>query len=172
MLSGWSRLSGWSSAPCCFAALTVLPTFSVAGAQTSAEAQLLAQLNQVRVQGVTCPGSGRRPAAGALRSSVPHARAARLQAGYISASGRVTHYGAGGSTPRVRAASTGVRATSVTEIVYMGAGTNPEGALRWWLQSPVHCYWMTEGRYTHAGVSVVQGSRGTAYVVVLSSQPR
>ena len=143
-----------------------------AQAQASPEAQLLARLNGVRAQGVGCPGSGRRPVAGPLSFSAPHAQAARLQAGYMASSGRVTHSGQNGSTPRVRAASTGVSATSVTEIVYMGSGLNPEAAMRWWLGSAVHCYWMTQGNYTHAGASVVRGARGTAYVIVLSSQPR
>lgn len=144
----------------------------LAHAQTNAEAHLLARLNEVRTQGVTCPGSGRRPAASALGSSVPHAQAARLQSGYMAATGQVTHTGAGGSSVRVRAASTGVNATSVTEIVFMGSGLDPEQAMRWWLGSATHCYWMTEGRYTHAGTSITQGARGTAYVIVLSSQPR
>jgi uncharacterized protein YkwD len=56
--------------------------------------------------------------------------------------------------------------------VYLGSGLNTEVAMRWWLGSPVHCHWMTEQRYTHAGVSVVRGARGTAYVIVLSSQPK
>lgn len=154
------------------AALTPLLTTSVTQAQATPEAQLLARLNAVRAQGVSCPGSGRRPVAGALTYSAPHAQAARLQAGYMGASGRITHSGQNGSTPRVRAASTGVTATSVTEIVYMGTGLNTEAAMRWWLSSPVHCYWMTQGSYTHAGASVIRGSRGTAYVIVLSSQPR
>ena len=154
------------------AALTPLFAVPAAQAQASPEPQLLARLNGIRAQGVNCPGSGRRPVAPALSYSSPHAGAAQLQARYMAASGRVTHTGLGGSTPRVRAASTGVNATSVTEIVYMGAGSNPEQAMRWWLGSAVHCYWMTEGRYTHAGASVVRGARGTAYVIVLSSQPR
>ncbi|GGB49323.1 CAP domain-containing protein [Deinococcus soli (ex Cha et al. 2016)] len=143
-----------------------------ATAQSSAEGQLVARLNQVRAQGVTCPGSGQRPVAGSLTFTPALAAAARQQAGYMSATGRITHTGANGSTPRVRAASTGVNAVSVTEIVFMGGSQNPESAIRWWLQSPVHCFWMNEGRYTHVGAAVVQGSRGTAYVMVLSSQPR
>ncbi|GHF49299.1 uncharacterized protein YkwD [Deinococcus metalli] len=141
-------------------------------AQSTAERQLLDRLNQVRAQGVTCPGSGIRPAAGALTASAQHAQAARLQAGYMVQTGRVSHTGTGGSTPRVRAASTGVNAVSVTEIIYMNGGVNPEQAMQWWLHSPVHCYWMTERRYTRAGASVVRGARGTAYVIVLSSDQR
>lgn len=141
-------------------------------APTPAESQLMVRLNQVRAQGVICPGSGRRPVAGALSYSPELAAAARIQAGYMSSSGRITHTGADGSTPKVRAASTGVNAVSVTEIIYMGGGVNPEQAVRWWLNSAVHCYWMNENRYTHVGAAVVQGSRGTSYVMVLSSQPR
>ncbi|UQN05981.1 CAP domain-containing protein [Deinococcus sp. QL22] len=152
--------------------LLALVASASAVAQTSAESQLLARLNAARAQGVTCPGSGRRPAAGALAFSNAHAHAARLQANYMTSSGRVSHTGAGGSTPQIRAASSGVNAVSVTEIIFMGTGLNPEAAIRWWLNSAVHCFWMNEARYTHAGASIVQGSRGTSYVVVLSSQPR
>lgn len=154
------------------AALLPLLASSATQAQATPEAQLLTRLNQIRAQGVNCPGSGRRPVAGALSFSPAHAQAARLQAGDMASSGRVTHTGQNGSTPRIRAASTGVRATSVTEIVYMGAGGNPEQAARWWQGSPVHCSILTEPRYTHAGASVVWGARGAAYVVVLSSQPK
>ncbi|EYB68262.1 hypothetical protein DEIPH_ctg025orf0115 [Deinococcus phoenicis] len=154
------------------AALPFLNAQAQGGGRSSAEAQLLAGLNQARAQGVVCPGLGRRPVAGPLSASVSHALAARTQAGYMSSSGRITHTGAGGSTPRIRAASTGVQAVSVTEIIYLGAGVGPQGVVRWWLNSPVHCSVLTDARYTHAGASAVQGSRGTAYVVVLSSRPR
>lgn len=147
-------------------------SFSVASAQTAAERSLLTQLNAVRAAGVTCPGSGRRPPAAALAPSEAHARAAGIQAAYMARTGRISHTGENGSTPRIRAASTGVSATSVTEIIYMGAGLNPAAAMAWWRQSPVHCYWMTEGRYTRAGVRIVPGARGTAYVIVLSSGQR
>ncbi|WP_034383544.1 CAP domain-containing protein [Deinococcus sp. YIM 77859] len=143
-----------------------------AHAQSPAEAELLAGLNAARARGVTCPGTGARPVAAPLTAALPHALAARTQAGYMSSSGRITHAGAGGSTPRLRAASTGVQAVSVTEIIYMGPGVNPQGAVQWWLGSAVHCTVLTDPRYTHAGASVVQGARGTAYVVVLSSEPR
>ncbi|WP_235692915.1 CAP domain-containing protein [Deinococcus aquaedulcis] len=143
-----------------------------ATAQTTAESQLVARLNQVRAQGVSCPGSGVRPVAGGLTYTPALAAAARQQAAYMSSTGRISHTGAGGSTPRVRAASTGVNAVSVTEIIFMGGGVNPESAIRWWLNSAVHCFWMNERRYTHVGAAVVPGSRGTAYVMVLSSQPR
>lgn len=146
--------------------------FSSACAQSPAEAQVLAGLNAARAQGVSCPGTGRRPVAAPLLGSGTHALAARTQAGYMSSRGGVTHTGAGGSTPRLRAASAGVQAVSVTEIIYLGGGAGPQGAVAWWLQSPVHCAILTDARYTHAGAAAVQGSRGTAYVVVLSSQPR
>lgn len=163
MLRAWITIAA--------ATLLALYTPSVQ-AQTAAEAQLLAGLNRARAQGVTCPGLGRRPPAAPLVSSGAHALAARTQAGFMSSSGRISHVGAGGSTPRVRAASTGVRAVSVTEIIYLGLNVNPPGAVDWWLHSPVHCAVLTDARYTQAGASVVQGSRGTAYVVVLSSPPR
>lgn len=154
-----------------FVALT-FPGLAQAAGSSSAESQLITRLNQIRAAGVTCPGSGQRPAAEALVPSGLHALSAFKQASYMAASGVVGHTGPGGTTPRVRAASTGIRSVSVTEIVYMGGGLDPESAIQWWLHSPVHCYYMTDQRYTTAGASVIRGSRGTAYVMVLTSTPR
>ncbi len=143
-----------------------------ASATSTAEGQLLTRLNQMRAVGVSCPGSGVRPVAGALQSSDAHAASALRQASYMAQSGLITHTGPDGTTPRVRAASTGIRSVSVTEIVYLGGGLDSEAAMQWWLHSPVHCFYMTDSRYTTAGASVVRGSRGTAYVMVLTSDPR
>ncbi len=87
----------------------------------------------------------------------------------MAATGRVTHDGENGSTPRVRAASYGVQAVSVTEIIYMGSKLDLGEAVAWWTGSNVHCTVMTDPRYTEAGVSVQRGPRGTSYVVVFSS---
>jgi uncharacterized protein YkwD len=141
-------------------------------AASSAESQLLARLNELRAQGVVCPGSGSRPVAGALKASEPHGLSALKQASYMAGSGVISHTGPGGTTPRLRAASTGINTVSITEIVYMGSGLDPEAAMQWWLHSPVHCFYMTDVRYRTAGASVVRGSRGTAYVMVLTSEPR
>jgi len=138
----------------------------------SAETQLIARLNEVRAQGVRCPNTGTRPASGALQFDMKLTQAAQRQAAYMITSGRITHTGPDGSSPRVRAASSGVNAVSVSEIIYLGYKGNIESAIQWWLQSPVHCYYMTDARYTRAGASVLPGSRGTAYVIVLSSAPR
>ena len=143
-----------------------------ASASSTAEGQLLTRLNQIRAEGVSCPGSGIRPVAGALQASELHAASALKQASYMAGSGLITHTGPGGTTPRVRAASTGIQSVSVTEIVYLGSGLDSEAAMQWWLHSPVHCFYMTDSRYTTAGASVVRGSRGTAYVMVLTSDPR
>ncbi|WP_407569507.1 CAP domain-containing protein [Deinococcus altitudinis] len=139
---------------------------------SSAEGQLLARLNQIRAAGVSCPGSGPRPATTALRSAGSHAASAFKQASYMAQSGEVSHIGPGGTTPRVRAASSGIQTVSVTEIIYLGSRLDPEAAIRWWLHSPLHCSIMTDGRYTLAGASVVRGNRGTAYVMVLTSTPK
>ncbi len=149
-------------------------TVQAAPVQTasSAEGLLLGRLNQIRAMGVNCPGSGQRPATAALQPSDLHAASALKQASYMAQSGAVSHIGPGGTTPRVRAASSGIQTVSVTEIIYMGNGLNPEAAIQWWLHSPVHCYYMTDGRYTTAGASIVRGNRGTAYVMVLTSTPK
>lgn len=151
---------------------TVPAPGSTIQAPSSAEGQLLARLNQIRAAGVNCPERGPRPATAALRLAAPHAAAALRQASYMAQSGEVSHIGPGGTTPRVRAASSGIQTVSVTEIIYLGSRLDPEAAVQWWLHSPLHCSVMTDGRYTTAGASVVRGNRGTAYVMVLTSTPK
>ena len=129
---------------------------------------LFSGLNVLRAHGLSCP-SGPRAATSALRWDDRLARAARQQARYLAGSGRVTHSGPSGSTPRLRAASFGARAVSVSEIVYLGSRPQVQGALNWWTHSAVHCFYMTDPRYALAGASVVTGARGTALVIVLSS---
>lgn len=138
-----------------------------AGAQ-SLESQLLARLNDLRAAGVRCPSGAKAPAP-RLTYSATLASAAQQQALYMASTGRITHYGPNGSTPKVRAASFGERATSVTEIIYMNAAGPIDRAVTWWLNSAVHCNIFTDARYASAGVSVLTGARGTAYVVVFSS---
>ncbi|WP_424950427.1 CAP domain-containing protein [Deinococcus sp.] len=132
-------------------------------------AAVVQRLNQVRLSGVTCPDSGVRPAVGVLRPSPLHAAAAFLQSKYLALSGEVSHLGRDGGTPQQRAAGLGLRAVSVTEIIYLAHSPDLESAVQWWLHSPVHCKIITDPRYSVAGGSVVQGRQGTAYVVVLSS---
>ncbi|WP_110886636.1 CAP domain-containing protein [Deinococcus yavapaiensis] len=134
----------------------------------SLESQLLARLNDLRVAGVRCPTGTKAPAP-RLNYSVTLASAAQQQALYMAATGRITHYGENGSTPKVRAASFGEHATSVTEIIFMGSPGPFERAVTWWLNSAVHCNVFTDARYASAGVSVLTGARGTAFVVVFSS---
>lgn len=142
-------------------------------AQTSpAEEDLLTRINQLRIEGISCPGSGPRPVAGTLLPTPAHAQAADMQARYMAATHQVSHIGAGGSTPKTRAAKMGLSAVSLTEIIYLGSGNNPEKAINWWRNSAVHCAVMTDPRYTHAAASVVSGGGSTAYVVVLSSRPK
>ncbi len=132
------------------------------------DSTLLSKLNAVRAHGVGCP-SGPRAATAALRWNAQLAQAATQQASYMANAGRVTHTGRNGSTPRLRAASFGVDAVSVTEIVYLGQRPDLQRALTWWKNSAVHCFYMTDGRYAQAGASVVSGARGTALVIVMSS---
>ncbi|WP_425146314.1 CAP domain-containing protein [Deinococcus sp.] len=158
----------------CLLLLTSLGAAAVQSgpAENSAATRLLSRLNGIRVAGVVCPGSGARAPAEALIPSALHSAAAARQADYMAGSGVVSHTGPDGSSPRVRALKSGIRSVSVSEIIYLGNGLNPEKAMQWWLHSPVHCSVMTDPRYTTAGASVVQGSQGSAYVIVLTSDPQ
>ena len=56
-----------------------------------------------------------RPRSAALTFMSAQAAAARVQAAYMAQTGRISHTGAGGTSPRVRAASAGVRGSSMSE---------------------------------------------------------
>lgn len=131
------------------------------------EAQLFARINELRAQGYPCP-TGWHPPVGALTYAADNAAAARQQANYMAATGKITHTGADGSSPRVRAASYGVRATRMSEIIYLSASGPPEGAVQWWLHSAVHCDVLMNARYAYAGAAVVPGLHGLAQVMVFS----
>lgn len=132
------------------------------------ESALLSGINALRAQGIRCAGVAR-PRSARLTWTAAHSAAARLQASYMAQTGRISHTGAGGTSPRVRAASTGVRGPNMSEIIYLGAGLNASKAVNWWRNSAVHCYALTNPAYTKAGMSIVQTGRGTAYVMVLSN---
>lgn len=138
------------------------------GGAAGSESALLGGVNALRAQGIRCAGVSR-PRSAPLTWTVANTAAARLQATYMAQTGRISHTGAGGSSPRVRAASTGVRGGNMSEIIYLSAGLNAPQAVNWWRNSPVHCYAMTNPAYTRAGLSIVQAGRGTAYVMALSN---
>jgi len=138
------------------------------GWAAGSESVLLAGVNALRAQGIRCAGVAR-PRSAPLIWTAANNAAARLQASYMAQTGRISHTGAGGSSPRVRAASTGVRGGNMSEIIYLNMGLNAQQAVNWWRNSPVHCYAMTNPLYTKAGMSIVQAGRGTAYVMVLSN---
>ena len=148
--------------------MALMVTGGAAGAQSTDEARLLQLVNELRSTGVRCP-TANRSAAAPLSFSGTLAEAARQQGLYLATTGRITHTGPDGSSPRVRAASYGVNAVSVTEIIYLNVSGPVDRAVQWWTGSAIHCLVMTDARYTHAGVNVVRGPRGTAFVVVLSS---
>ncbi len=137
------------------------------GRAAGSESALLGGVNALRAQGIRCAGAAR-PRSAPLSFMSAQAAAARIQASYMAQTGRISHTGAGGTSPRVRAASVGVRG-SMSEIIYLSSGLNAQQAVNWWRSSPVHCYAMTDPRYTKAGMSIVRGARGTAYVMVLSN---
>lgn len=133
--------------------------------------ELLADLNQARQGGVACP-DGVRPPVSPLIYHPVLADAALAQAALMAETGRVTHAGADGSTPKARVAARGVSPASVSEVIYLSASSLPGDALRWWLSSSVHCAVLTDARYVNVGAGVARGPGGTAYVVVLSGPDR
>ncbi|AFZ67509.1 CAP domain-containing protein [Deinococcus peraridilitoris] len=147
----------------------LLTLLGSANAQSNVETQLLARINEVRAQGYNCP-TGRRAAQDPVAYKPVNSTAARVQALYMASTGRVTHTGADGSSPKVRAASYGVQSPSLSEIIYLNVDGPIERAVQWWLHSAVHCNVIMDGRYNFAGVSVVNGPRGKAHVMVFSSQ--
>ncbi|WP_170131083.1 CAP domain-containing protein [Deinococcus yavapaiensis] len=136
----------------------------------SVETQLLANLDDLRASGVTCPGEASARTSGPVTADPRLARAAQQQAEFIAASGQVAHEGPDGTRPRDRAAAQGVTSSAVTEIVYLGQRGSFDRAVTWWLDSPIHCEIIADARYHSAGVSVQHGEHGTAYVVVFSDR--
>lgn len=130
-------------------------------------AYLMARLNDVRGSGANCP-NGLRAAAPAVRFQMLLTEAARAQAAFMANSGRVTHIGPDNSAPRQRVERLGMNAAHLSEIIYLQRSGAEEDAIRWWLNSGVHCAVMTDPRYTHVGASVTPGAFGTAFVVLLS----
>ena len=98
-------------------ALLALLTLGQARA-LSAESALLSGVNALRAQGISCAGAFR-PRSAPLIWTASNSAAARLQATYMAQTGRISHTGAGGTSPRVRAASTGVRGPNMSEIIYL-----------------------------------------------------
>ncbi len=138
-------------------------------APVSYEAQLFARINQLRAQGYLCP-TGWHPPVGPLSYAPDNAAAARQQALYMAATGKITHTGSDGSSPRVRAAAYGVRAVSVSEIIYLNVSGPEEKAVQWWLHSAVHCDVLMNARYFYAGAAVVPGQHGLAQVMMFSGK--
>ncbi|AFZ67755.1 uncharacterized protein with SCP/PR1 domains [Deinococcus peraridilitoris DSM 19664] len=144
----------------------VMPTVALPTPLIGA-AYIMARLNDLRQAGVHCP-SGPRTSVPAVRFQVLLTEAARAQAAFMANSGRITHVGPDNSAPRERVARLGVNAAYVSEVIYLQRGGQEEDALRWWLNSSVHCNVLTDPRYAHVGASVTPGAFGTAFVVVLS----
>ncbi|MCZ7546554.1 MAG: CAP domain-containing protein [Anaerolineae bacterium] len=130
---------GFLSALLC---LGVLPR--AAGAQDPA-GQILALVNQVRADADQPP----------LRWNAALAAAAQAHTDWRTQTGRISHTGAGGSTPRDRAIAAGYgggASVDVAENIVEGGLMTVEAAIRWWRNSPVHYNTMTSPYYDEAGV--------------------
>ncbi len=72
-----------------------------------------------------------------------------------------------GLGPRDRVTRAGYNFLRLSEIIYQGSHANSAEAVRWWLNSPVHCHAIMNPYYKRMGVGVSGGS-----FVALLVQPK
>jgi len=101
-------------------------------------------------------------------------RAAQLHANDMACNNLFVHTGSDGSSPQSRVASTGYKASSVSENVY---GSNPplsgEGAVSWWATDttdPRHNENLLSTKYTEIGVGY-SSFNGYGYYVLVVAVP-
>ncbi|MDX2007744.1 MAG: CAP domain-containing protein [Meiothermus sp.] len=143
---------------------------SLALAQTTAqlESQVLSLINSARARGVYCRGGGGGVVRPPLRYDPTLAVAAKSHAVNMGTRGFMSHYFQGVG-PRLRVARTGYRYLRMSEIIFKGGTSSPARAVRWWLNSPVHCRAIMSPYYTEFGSGLSRV--GNAWAVVLA-QPR
>ena len=152
------------------AALLLMLGFSSGTAQSvaSLESQVLSLLNAARAEGVNCRGGGGGVKLPPLKYDATLAQVAKRHALDMGRAGFLSHYYQG-IGPRVRLARAGYDYLRMSEIIFKGASSSPEQAVRWWLWSPTHCRAVMNPYYVEfgAGLSVA----GNAWAVELA-QPR
>ncbi|GEM_PF-748650 len=92
--------------------------------------------------------------------------AAQMQANWIISSGNWGHTGEGGSSPQDRATAAGYQGF-VLENYVGGGGMSPQGAVDWWIGSPIHLRGMLATPHEHVGVGVASGERAVVYVLLV-----
>lgn len=93
-------------------------------------------------------------------------RAATKHSEWLINTGRLSHTGAGGSSPRERIIDEGFVGGWTGENIYMWVGYTggqdlAEVAVRWWMGSPAHRRNILKGEYDRLGVGVVQRGQRT-----------
>jgi uncharacterized protein YkwD len=166
--------------PCLLILFLVRPIFSPVQAKTDNAYDLIAAVNQLRAAN----GLPAYEINGALMA------AAQAHSEYQAASGSITHTGAGGSSPKSRAAAAGYgsgAAIFITENIAGGGGMTYQRAVQMWQGDSPHLNTMLGSSYTDVGAGVaysgnsayftldvgyVSGSPGSsAQVVNNSAQP-
>ena len=139
-------------------------------AQTTAqlESQVLTLINNARARGVYCRGGGGGVVRPPLRYNPTLAVAAKRHAVNMGTRGFMSHYFQGVG-PRLRVARTGYQYLRMSEIIFKGGTSSPGRAMRWWLNSPVHCRAIMNPYYTEFGSGLSRV--GNAWAVVMA-QPR
>jgi uncharacterized protein YkwD len=96
-------------------------------------------------------------------------RAARAHSAHMARHGRLTHTGAGSSTPAERVRSAGYRAGRSAENIASGPDT-PEAAVQLWMDSPPHRDALLTCGYSHAGVGAEHGDGGPWWTLALAAR--
>ncbi|WP_369215139.1 CAP domain-containing protein [Streptomyces flavofungini] len=89
--------------------------------------------------------------------SVALTRAAESHSVHMARNRRLSHAGAGSSTPAERVRASGYRAQQTAENIAAGPDT-PEAVVAAWLDSPSHREAMLTCGFTHAGVGAAAGA--------------
>ena len=97
-------------------------------------------------------------------------RSAQAQSDYQASIQSVTHTGAGGTSPRDRATSTGYGDGAtiwVSEIIYGGTQASVDTAMSWWKGSSVHNNAILSPQYLEVGAGVTSSGGSTYFAVVM-----
>ncbi len=120
--------------------------------------RILQEVNRARGDGRRC-GLRWYPAVGPVRWNASLAKAAVGHAIYMAAKGRISHVGAGGTTPRQRAGAAGYEGRLWGENVASGQESAAE-VVESWLRSPGHCRNIMDRRFKEMGAGCAVGADG------------
>ncbi|MGW0281417.1 CAP domain-containing protein [Streptomyces sp. NPDC003006] len=121
--------------------------------------RMVAAVNQSRAD-ADCPP---------VRLNAALTRAAEAHSAHMARQGRLTHTGAGSSTPAERVRAAGYRARSTAENIAAGQDT-PEAAVRAWVDSSAHRESLLTCDFTHVGVGAESGGGGPWWTLDLAAR--